>query len=94
KDIVLQLQLYKEVTEQQLNVKQLENRVHQLLNPEEGKVEKKKSPKKAEKFYPFFHHIPIRVTPPLYVSGKCVILIPRENSGKGGPSGSHFSSAK
>ncbi|CAM3198223.1 nucleoid occlusion protein [Filibacter tadaridae] len=41
KDNELQLLAYKEVIEKQLNVKQLENRVHQLLHPEEGKKEKK-----------------------------------------------------
>lgn len=46
KDIEQQLFLYNEVVEQQLNVKQLENRVQQLLHPEEGQVEKKKVPRR------------------------------------------------
>lgn len=45
KDKELQLQLCKEVIEQHLNVKQLEMRIQQLLNPEEAK-EKKKAPKR------------------------------------------------
>ena len=35
KDSELQSQLYKEVIEQQLNVKQLEERILQVLNPPE-----------------------------------------------------------
>lgn len=45
KDSELQLQLYKEVVEQLLNVKQLETRIQQLLNPEEAK-EKRKAPRR------------------------------------------------
>jgi ParB family chromosome partitioning protein len=45
KDSEQQLLLFKEVVEQQLNVKQLENRVQQLLHPEEP-AEKKKAPKR------------------------------------------------
>ncbi len=45
KDNELQLQLFKEVIEQQLNVKQLETRIQQLLNPEEPK-EKRKAPRR------------------------------------------------
>ncbi|MEK5040628.1 nucleoid occlusion protein [Sporosarcina sp. FSL K6-3457] len=45
KDSELQLQLYMEVVEQQLNVKQLETRIQELLNPEEAK-EKRKAPRR------------------------------------------------
>ncbi len=46
KDSQIQLQLYKEVIEQQWNVKQLEAKIQQLLNPEEGVKEKRKAPKR------------------------------------------------
>ncbi|MBE1556517.1 nucleoid occlusion protein [Sporosarcina limicola] len=46
KDSDLQLQLYKEVIEHQLNVKQLENRIQQLLNPEEEVKQKKRAPRR------------------------------------------------
>ncbi|WP_318616535.1 nucleoid occlusion protein [Sporosarcina sp. YIM B06819] len=45
KESDLQLRLYKEIIEQQLNVKQLEARIQQLLNPEEEK-EKRKAPRR------------------------------------------------
>ena len=45
KDKELQLRLCAEVIEQQLNVKQLETRIQQLLNPEEPK-EKRKAPRR------------------------------------------------
>ncbi|WP_203248274.1 nucleoid occlusion protein [Sporosarcina beigongshangi] len=45
KDNELQLQLFNEIIEQQLNVKQLETRIEQLLNPEEPK-EKRKAPRR------------------------------------------------
>ena len=47
KDSELQQQLYQEIVEQHLNVKQLEARIQQLLNPEEEVVkEKKRAPKR------------------------------------------------
>lgn len=46
KDKDLQIALYKEVKEEQLNVKQLEKRVYDLLNPDEKKDDKKKSKKR------------------------------------------------
>ena len=45
KDSELQINMYQEVVEKQLNVKQLEARIKELLNPEE-KEEKKQSAQK------------------------------------------------
>ena len=46
KDSELQSKLYKEVIEMQLNVKQLENRILQVLHPKESTKEKKTGPKR------------------------------------------------
>ena len=46
KDSELQSKLYKEVLEMQLNVKQLENRILQVLHPKESTKEKKTGPKR------------------------------------------------
>ena len=43
KDSKLQITMYEEVLEKQLNVKQLENRIQELLHPEEKKVKSKKA---------------------------------------------------
>ena len=42
KDSKLQIAMFEEVLEKQLNVKQLENRIQELLHPEEKKVKSKK----------------------------------------------------
>ena len=46
KDSELQLAIFNEVTENQLNVKQLEQRIKELLNPEAEKEPKEKRPKR------------------------------------------------
>lgn len=46
KDSELQLAVFNEVTENQLNVKQLEQRIKELLNPEAEKEPKEKRPKR------------------------------------------------
>jgi len=46
KDSELQSKLYKEVIEMQLNVKQLENRILQVLHPKESTKDKKTGPKR------------------------------------------------
>ena len=48
KDSELQQQLYQEIVEQHLNVKQLEARIEQLLNPEEEVVKEKKESTKRK----------------------------------------------
>ena len=48
KDTKLQIEMYKEVVEDQLNVKQLETRVQEILHPEE-KVEKKQGAQKESR---------------------------------------------
>ncbi|SIT87054.1 nucleoid occlusion protein [Edaphobacillus lindanitolerans] len=49
KDEELQLQLFEEIKEQEYNVKQLEERIHQILNPEEDEEEEEKKPKTKRK---------------------------------------------
>ncbi|MFS0575831.1 nucleoid occlusion protein [Sporosarcina sp. 179-K 3D1 HS] len=46
KESELQLLVYKEIIEQQLNVKQVEERIKQLLNPDEKVKEKSKAPRR------------------------------------------------
>ena len=48
KDSKVQISMYKEVIEKQLNVKQLENRIYELLNPEVTMKKKEKNRQKRD----------------------------------------------